>query len=158
MKKRFLFILVIASLLICLLPISAFAVQQDDIIILYENDVHCEIEGYSVLSAMRNELEQEYEHVGIVTSGDFLQGGSLGSISKGDYIVRLMNLVGYDAIALGNHEFDYGLDRLLELADALDTKPVCANFKKIGESPCFEPYSIVSYGDIEIAYLSLIKG
>ena len=33
-------------LLVCSLPISAFAVQQEDIIILYENDVHCEIEGY----------------------------------------------------------------------------------------------------------------
>lgn len=155
MKKRLLFIIVIASLLICTLPFSAFAAQQDDIIILYENDVHCEIEGYSVLSAMRNELKQEYEHVGIVTSGDYLQGGSLGSISKGEYIVRLMNLVGYDAIALGNHEFDYGLDRLCELVDMLDTKPVCANFKKIGEGECFAPYSIVSYGDVKIAYIGV---
>ena len=70
MKKRLLFIIVIVSLLICALPISAFATQQDDIIILYENDVHCEIAGYSALCAMRNELKQEYEHVGIVTSGD----------------------------------------------------------------------------------------
>ena len=155
MKKRLLFIIVIVSLLICTLPVSAFAAKQDDIIILYENDVHCEIEGYSVLSAMRNALKQEYEHVGIVTSGDYLQGGSLGSISKGEYIVRLMNLVGYDAIALGNHEFDYGLDRLFELADMLDTKPVCANFKKIGEGECFAPYSIVSYGDVKIAYIGV---
>ena len=81
MKKRLLFTIVIVSLLICALSISAFAAQPDDIIILYENDVHCEIDGYSVLSAMKNELKQEYEHVGIVTSGDFLQGGSFGSIS-----------------------------------------------------------------------------
>ncbi|MBQ2003854.1 MAG: bifunctional metallophosphatase/5'-nucleotidase [Peptococcaceae bacterium] len=159
MKKRLLCIIVIVSLLICSLPVSAFAEQQNDIendiVILYENDVHCEVEGYSVLSAMRNELQQEYEHVGIVTSGDFLQGGSLGSISRGEYIVRLMNLVGYDAIALGNHEFDYGLDRLYELADLLNTKPVCANFKKIGEGACFEPYTIVSYGDVKIAYIGI---
>ena len=155
MKKRLLFITVIVSLLVCALPLSAFAAQEDDIVILYENDVHCEIEGYSALSAMKKELEQEYEHVGIVSSGDFLQGGSIGSISKGEYVVRLMNLVGYDAIALGNHEFDYGLERLYELADMLDTKPVCANFKKIGEGECFEPYSIVSYGDVKIAYIGI---
>ena len=155
MKKRLLFIVVMVSMLIGSLPISAFAKQKDDIIILYENDVHCEIDGYSVLSAMRNELKQEYEHVGIVTSGDFLQGGSIGSISKGEYIVRLMNLVGYDAIALGNHEFDYGLERLFELAEMLDTKPVCANLKKIGEGECFAPYSIVSYGDVKIAYIGI---
>lgn len=155
MKKRLLLVIVIGALLICSFHISVFAEQQDDIIILYENDVHCEIEGYSVLSALRNELKQEYEHVGIVTSGDFLQGGSLGSISRGEYIVRLMNLVGYDAIALGNHEFDYGIDRLYELADMLNTKPVCANLKKIGEGECFQPYSIVSYGDVKIAYIGI---
>lgn len=157
MKKRLLLITVIATLLICSLRVFTFAEQPNgnDIIILYENDVHCEIDGYSVLSALRNELKQEHAHVGIVTSGDFLQGGSLGSISKGEYIVRLMNLVGYDAIALGNHEFDYGLDRLYELADMLDTKPICANFQKIGEGECFEPYSIVSYGDVKIAYIGI---
>ena len=157
MKKRFLLFIVIAALLVCSVPVFTFAEEQtpDDIIILYENDVHCEIDGYSVLSALRNELKQNHAHVGIVTSGDFLQGGSMGSISKGEYIVRLMNLVGYDAIALGNHEFDYGLDRLYELADMLDTKPVCANFKKIGEGECFKPYSIVSYGDVKIAYIGI---
>lgn len=155
MKKRLLFSIVIVSLLIFSLPVSVLAEQGDDIVILYENDVHCEIEGYSALSAMRNELKQEYDHVGIVTSGDFLQGGSLGSISRGEYVVRLMNLVGYDAIALGNHEFDYGLDRLYELADMLDTKPVCANFKKIGAGEVFEPYSIVSYGEVKIAYIGI---
>ena len=157
MKKRFLLITVIVALLVCSLHVVTFAEEQpqNDIIILYENDVHCEIDGYSVLSALRNELKQDHAHVGIVTSGDFLQGGSLGSISKGEYIVRLMNLVGYDAIALGNHEFDYGLERLYELADMLNTKPVCANFKKIGEGECFNPYSIVNYGDVKIAYIGI---
>ena len=155
MKKRLLTIIVIAALLISAFTVSAFAGQSDDIVILYENDVHCEIDGYSVISALRNELKQEYDHVGIVSSGDYLQGGSIGSISKGEYIVRLMNLVGYDAIALGNHEFDYGLERLNELADMLDTKPVCANFKKVGEGECFAPYSIVSYGDVRIAYIGI---
>ena len=63
MKNRLIFFIVILSLIINILPISAFAEQQDDIIILYENDVHCEIEGYSAISALRNELKQEYEHV-----------------------------------------------------------------------------------------------
>ena len=155
MKKRILILFVVVAMLIASVQITVFAQQSEDIIILYENDVHCEIEGYSVLSAMRNELKKEYAHVGIVSSGDFLQGGSLGSISKGEYIVRLMNLVGYDAIALGNHEFDYGLERLYELSDMLNTKPVCANFKKIGEGECFDPYSIVNYGDVSIAYIGL---
>ena len=62
MKKRILLFTVIVALLVCSLHIFAFAEQQNDtdIIILYENDVHCEIEGYSVISAMRNELKQTH--------------------------------------------------------------------------------------------------
>ena len=155
MKKVLLLFSVIISLLISSLSISALGEQNDDIVILYENDVHCAIHGYSALAALRNELKEEYQHVGIVSSGDYLQGGSIGSISRGEYIVRLMNLVGYDAVALGNHEFDYGLERLYELTEMLQTKPVSANFKKIGEGECFEPYSIVSYGDVKIAYIGI---
>ncbi|MBQ6601148.1 MAG: metallophosphoesterase, partial [Clostridia bacterium] len=147
MKKRFIAIVACLCLMICLLPVSVFAADNEDIIILYENDVHCAVEGYTKLSAMRNELQEEYEHVGIVSGGDFIQGNSLGIVSKGEYVVNIMNLVGYDAVTLGNHEFDYHIDRLNELAGMMDTKPISCNFQKIGEDePCFEPYTIVSYG------------
>ena len=109
---------------------SVSAINNDDIVILYENDVHCTVEGYSKLSAMKKELKESYSYVGVVSGGDFIQGNSLGVISKGEYIVNLMNLVGYDAVTLGNHEFDYRLDRLNVLVDMMDTKPVCCNFQK----------------------------
>ena len=130
--------------------------RSDNIVILYENDVHCVVEGYSKLSAMKKELNETYKHVGVVSGGDYIQGGSLGVISKGEYIINLMNLVGYDAIALGNHEFDYRLERLEELVDMMNTKPICCNFNKIDdEDSYFEPFSMVSYGDIDIAYIGI---
>lgn len=156
MKKRFIAIIACLCLMICLLPVSVLAADNEDIIILYENDVHCAVEGYTKLSAMRNELKKEYEHVGIVSGGDFIQGNSLGIVSKGEYVVNIMNLVGYDAVTLGNHEFDYHIDRLNELAGMMNTKPVSCNFQKIGEDePCFEPYTIVSYGDVDVAYIGI---
>ena len=138
--------------------INVFAAQntEDDIIILYENDVHCAVEGYSKLAAMKKELQETYTHVGVVSGGDYIQGSSLGAISQGEYIVNLMNLVGYDALTLGNHEFDYRLTRLDELTAMMNTKPVCCNFQKIGESESyFEPYSIVAYGDVDVAYIGI---
>lgn len=155
MKKRLLSIVLIATMLVCLLANTAFAEKSKDIVILYENDVHCELDGYSVLSALKNELKNDHEYVGVVSSGDFLQGGSFGSVSKGEYIVRVMNLVGYDAIALGNHEFDYGIDRLHELSEMLKPAPVCANFKNKDGEDCFTPYTMVSYGDVKIAYVGV---
>lgn len=157
MSKRILSALLCAVLLICLLPTAVFAEgKSEDIVILYENDVHCAVEGYSALAAMKKELQQTHEHVGVVSSGDFIQGASLGVVSRGEYIIRLQNLVGYDAIALGNHEFDYHLPRLDELVAMMETKPVCCNFERIGENePYYDPYTLVSYGETQIAYVGL---
>jgi 2',3'-cyclic-nucleotide 2'-phosphodiesterase (5'-nucleotidase family) len=148
--------IVCVLLLIGIMPISVAAQKSDDIVILYENDVHCVVEGYSKLSAMKKELQETHNYVGVVSGGDYIQGSSLGVISRGEYIVNLMNLVGYDAVTLGNHEFDYRIDRLEELVGKMNTKPICCNFQKIGEDEtCFEPYTIVSYGDVDIAYIGI---
>ena len=133
-----------------------YAKDNDTIVILYENDVHCAVEGYSKLAAMKNELMESYANVGVVSVGDFVQGGTLGAVSKGEYIVNLMNKVGYDAIALGNHEFDYQLPRLNELNAMSNTKFISCNFQKIGEDKSyFEPYTIVSYGNVDVAYIAI---
>ena len=135
---------------------AVWAKDNDTIVILYENDVHCAVEGYSKLAAMKNELLENYAHVGVVSCGDFVQGGTLGAVSKGEYIVNLMNKVGYDAIALGNHEFDYHLSRLLELNEMSNTKFLSCNFAKIGEEKSFfDSYTIVSYGDVDVAYVGI---
>ena len=157
MKKRIAAIVLCALLVICIFPTETFAAQNtEDIIILYENDVHCAVEGYSKLSAMKKELQESYAYVGVVSGGDYIQGTSLGAISQGQYIVEIMNLVGYDAVTLGNHEFDYRFDRLLELVGMMNTKPVSCNVGKIGEKTSyFEPYTIVSYGDVDIAYIGI---
>jgi 2',3'-cyclic-nucleotide 2'-phosphodiesterase (5'-nucleotidase family) len=157
MKKRILSIgLCLVMLLSALTFVSCADKAQESIAILYENDVHCAVEGYSKLAAMKAELAESYDHVGVVSSGDFVQGGTLGAVSKGEYIVNIMNKVGYDAITLGNHEFDYQLERLAELNALSDTKFVSCNFFKIGEDkPCFDPYTIVSYGDVDIAYIGI---
>ena len=157
MKKRLLSCIVCICMVLCSLNAVVFAKDSETIVILYENDVHCAVEGYSKLAAMKNELKSEYEYVGVVSSGDFVQGGTLGAVSKGEYIVELMNLVGYDAIAPGNHEFDYTISRLTELYELSETKYISCNFAKIGEEKTyFEPYTIVSYGDVDIAYIGII--
>ena len=157
MKKKLSVLILCCMLVIGLFPTAAFAEQKnEDIVILYENDAHCVIEGYSKLAAMKKELQEIHEHVAVVSGGDFIQGNSLGAVSRGEYAVNLMNLVGYDAVTLGNHEFDYRIARLEELIGMMDTEPICCNFKKVGEDePYFTPYSIVSYGDVDIAYIGI---
>ena len=161
MKKRVVSILICIITFIFVAPISACSSSRtdnrsDDIVILFENDIHCMVDGYSKLAAMKKEFNETHTYVGVVSGGDYIQGSSLGVISQGEYIVKLMNLVGYDALTLGNHEFDYRLERLEELVNMMDTKPICCNFSAINDDEsCFEPYSMVSYGNIDIAYIGI---
>ena len=157
LKRRILSIGVCLCMLLSAVAFVSCADKgQESIVILYENDVHCAVEGYSKLAAMKAEMKESYDHVGVVSVGDFVQGGTLGAVSKGEYIVNLMNEVGYDAIALGNHEFDYQLARLEELNALSNTKFLSCNFAKVGEGASyFDPYTIVSYGDVEVAYIGI---
>ncbi|MBQ8662415.1 MAG: bifunctional metallophosphatase/5'-nucleotidase [Eubacterium sp.] len=162
MKKRILALVAAFCVLFSATPAMAQASggtingKSDDIVILYENDVHCAVDGYAKIKAMKTDLAETHDYVGIVSVGDFIQGSSLGAISQGKYIVDIMNLVGYDAVTLGNHEFDYKLQRLNELVTLMSTKPVCSNFQKIGATDTvFKPYAMVSYGDVDIAYIGI---
>lgn len=126
----------------------------EPIVILYENDVHCAVDGYPLLVSVRNECQAATDYVSTVSCGDFASGGLIGAISKGEQIVRIMNHVGYDAIALGNHELDYGIPQMLNITESLDAPVLCANLKNVqtGTSP-YPAYHIISYGDVDIAYI-----
>lgn len=129
---------------------------EKDIVIIYENDVHCNVDGYAKVSALKNELIQENNYVAVVSSGDYIQGSSLGAISQGEYIANLINLVDYDVLALGNHEFDYKLSRLSELTSKIESPIVCSNFINLKENELvFEPYKIISYEDFDIAFIGV---
>ena len=83
-NKIIIFILVLCMALSVFTGV-VYAKGNDTIVILYENDVHCAVEGYSKLAAMKTELMESYRHVGVVSVGDYIQGSSLGAISKGGY-------------------------------------------------------------------------
>ena len=126
----------------------------EPIVILYENDVHCAVDGYPLLVGMRNECLSGTKYVSTVSCGDFASGGLVGAISKGEQIVRIMNHVGYDAIALGNHELDYGAAQMFNITDSLNAPVLCANLKNVQTDVYPYPaYHIVKYGDVDIAYI-----
>lgn len=126
------------------------------IVILYENDVHCEIGGYSKLAGLRDAI-QDTAWCCCVSSGDFIQGGTAGALSRGQYVVEIMKTVGYAAITLGNHEFDYGTRRMNSLIEQIDAPVTCANYKKLGESaPIYKPYIMHKMGDKMVAFVGVL--
>ena len=108
---------------------AAEAAETGKIVILHTNDVHCQIEpsadedgavsnmGYATVAAYKAAMEAQYgeENVTLVDAGDHVQGDLVGSLSKGEWIVEIMNAVGYDLAIPGNHEFDYEIPSFLSL-------------------------------------------
>ena len=133
---------------------SSTAQSPKPIVILYDNDVHCAVDGYSKLVALRDIMLDSTDFVTTVSCGDFSSGGLIAATSEGELVIDVMNKVGYDVVTLGNHELDYGMEQLFVLADALDAQVVCANLKNVqtDEYP-FPAYHIVNYGDVDVAYL-----
>ena len=130
---------------------------DQDIVVLYENDVHCATEGYAKFAGLRSEYQAQTPYVTMVSAGDFAQGGIIGTLTNGEGVAKIMNKVGYDIVTPGNHEFDYGIKQMYHLLnDCLDATVVSANFCHYPSMElAFEPYTIKEYGKLKVAYIGL---
>ena len=127
-----------------------------DIVILYDNDVHCSVGGYAQMAALKADKLKHTPYVTLVSNGDFVQGGSLGAVSRGGYIVEIMNSVGYDLVTLGNHEFDYGIPRLRELTAQLTALTLCCNLIDLrADRRIYDPCRIIDYGGTKVAFIGV---
>lgn len=136
---------------------------KDDIHIVFTSDVHCGVDeniGYAGLRQYVDELKIDHDHVTLVDLGDFAQGGTLGSLSKGEIIVDIMNDVGYDIATFGNHEFDYGMDGLKNIIDRAEFEMIACNVAYSGNSDNvfadIPEYVIKDYDGVKVGYVGII--
>ena len=144
--------------------------KAGDIVILYTNDVHCAVDaitdkdgkltniGYAGVAAYRDEMAAlaGAENVMLLDAGDALQGDAIGTMSKGSYLVDIMNQVGYTLFVLGNHEFDYGMARMQELMGQMKAKVISSNFTDLKENKLvYAPYAILAYGERKVAFVGI---
>ncbi len=157
LSKLFLATGAIASLAFvgCKSSKNVAVVPDKSIVVLYDNDVHCAIEGYAKMAGLRD-LVSDTAYVAVVSSGDYLQGGTAGAISHGQYIMDVMKHVHFDAVTLGNHEFDYSVPTMFELLSQLGSPVVCANFCDMSNKRIFEPYVIKTYGKKKVAFIGAV--
>ena len=156
---------IVALLMAMLMLASGFAFAEEapaepaltkDLVVLFTSDVHCGIEsgwGYAGVAALRDMLAAD-NHVILVDNGDSIQGLPVGTMTKGEALIDLMNAVGYEIAAPGNHEFDYGMDRFLELTEKANFPYISANFNKEGEL-VFAPYIIKEFDGMKVAFVGI---
>ena len=131
--------------------------EKKGVAIIYTSDVHCGIDqgfGYAGLSQVRSYYQaQGYETI-LVDDGDSIQGEPVGTLSKGDAIIDLMNDLKYDVVIPGNHEFDYGMDQFLSLTKKAEFPYISCNFTYKDEL-VFKPYIIKEAAGMKIAFVGV---
>ena len=158
MLKKLLAVLLVVSMLMTGLAFAeeATEVEHQPVVVLYTNDVHCGIEdaiGYAGLAAYEKAYEKLGYEVILVDNGDAIQGGPIGTLSKGEYIIDIMNAVGYDIATIGNHEFDYGMDVFMSLREKAEFPYISANFCDLEGNTILDPYVIKELGGWKVAFV-----
>ncbi len=155
-------------LILVLLPGAVLAENvEEEVVILHTNDEHGVIENFDRIAWYHQQAQEEYENVFLVSGGDIFSGNPVvdeyvidGENLRGKPIVGLMNDAGYDALVLGNHEFDYGQEVLQDRIDQADFPMILANFD-VEETPILEqpdPYIFLeTEQEHEIAVLGLVE-
>ena len=143
MKRRFAILLALVLLLGLSLGAgvsgraeAAGETATGDIVILYTSDVHCGIDqgfGYAGLQQIRESLRARGDTVLLVDDGDAVQGEPVGTMTRGEAIIGLMNRMEYDVAIPGNHEFDYGMEQFMHLTELAEFPYISCNFTHEGE-------------------------
>ena len=168
LTKRLLALLLTLLMVLSLLPMSFAedAPKSDDVVVLFTNDIHCGVDqtdssiGIAGLAKIKKELEASHDNVVLVDNGDAIQGELIGTVSKGEYLVQLMNYVGYDYAAFGNHEFDYTMPQLKKLVEMANAEYLSCNFRYIGEGENpnavnLDAYKVVDYDGLKVGFVGI---
>ena len=151
-------------LLFIILCFAACAPKADHLTILHTNDTHSQVEpksngqgGYARRMGLINQERQADANLLLVDAGDFCQGTPYFNFYHGRVEIDAMNLMGYDAATLGNHEFDNGLDTLAAVLATAQFPIVCANYDFSGTvmEGKTKPSVIIRKGGLKIGVFGL---
>jgi len=139
--------------------------STERIVLLYTNDVHGQVEPVSgrsgglvnLVSLIENTREEDPERTIVLDAGDAIQGTYVSNSGQGEVMIEAMNLAGYDAWTLGNHEFDFGQDALLARIAEANFPTLAANLydKATGLPWNVLPYTVVPAGAARVAVIGL---
>jgi len=164
-KKKFM----AAVLGLCLsLPMPVFASVQKDgvhITILHTNDIHARVQstddegktiGMDWLAGAIWAQKGADEDTLALDAGDTFHGLTLINLSRGSNMAMLMNLSGFDAMTPGNHDFNFGSQRLIELARILNFPVLSANLMDKDKTQyIFRPYKSYDFNGVKVAVIGL---
>ncbi|MBS3872437.1 MAG: 5'-nucleotidase C-terminal domain-containing protein [Firmicutes bacterium] len=132
-SRRFIALMVMIALILPQLGVAAMASAPTTITIFHTNDIHSRVTasdtqiGYARMATIVQAARAANPHVLLLEAGDAFHGQSIANLSQGQAIVDIMNVMQYDAMVPGNHDFNFGKARLMELASRATFPLVAAN-------------------------------
>ena len=158
--------------IVLLSALTAVAKGKKQLVILHTNDTHSTIlplnvnldnkdlagrGGFLRRINMLKEQRQQHPDLLLFDSGDFSQGSGYYTLFKGEVEVGLMNQMHYDAVTIGNHEFDFGLDNMAKLFRQANFPVVCSNYDVTGTvlEGLVKPYIILKRHGVKIGVFAL---
>jgi 5'-nucleotidase/UDP-sugar diphosphatase len=158
---------VLSLVLVVLLILSSFsfAFGQDaetvKITIIHTNDTHSRLEGsdsvigFAKIATLIKEAKEANPNTLVLDAGDTLHGMPIVNISKGENAIKVLEAAGYNYMTLGNHDFNYGQERLLELKDMSKVGMLSANIVDENGDYLFTPYAIEEVGGVKVGIFGL---
>ncbi len=131
------------------------------ITILHTNDMHARaVEaspamGFAKLAGIIDSYRTKNPNTLLLDAGDAVHGTTFATLVEGESVANVMKEMGYQAMAPGNHEFNYGYKRLVELSKIMGFPVLSANIKTEDGSRLFEPYIIKEVDGVKVAILAL---
>jgi len=164
MKKILMILLLLAMTVGCE---NTALTNVEELTIYTLNDLHGDIldsdQSLSRIGQFLMSEKQSNSNSLILAAGDMFQGTAISNITRGNVVVEMMNKIGFDAMTIGNHEFDWGTDVIVGLKDGVgvdaDFPLIAANiFEKATDEPVTwaDPYTITTRGDVKIGIIGLI--
>lgn len=134
------------------------------ITVVHLNDIHGRVKpderekamGFGKLKTKIEELKAENPNVLVLNAGDTFHGTTLINVTEGETMVNLMNKVGFDAMVPGNHDFNFGNDRLLELGKMAEFPILGSNIIKEADGKSdFVPYTIKEIDGVKVGIFGI---
>lgn len=162
----------VSKVIIVLISYCCVACSQsalDKLVILHTNDTHSQVEplevgkrdsnygGYARRMGLIRQIREANPNILLFDAGDFSQGTPYFNFFKGRIEVDAMNRMGYDAVMLGNHEFDNGVDTLAAALRNANFAVVCTNYDVSGSSleGIVKPYVVLRRENLRIGVLGI---
>lgn len=153
-------------------PVDAFASQKVDpkLTILHTNDVHSRLDPFPMDGSkyqglggviprekVIRQIRSEEEHVLLLDAGDIFQGTPYFNVYKGEPEMKVMTMLKYEAATIGNHDFDNGMDGLVNQMFHADFPFVNCNYGLEGTplENLIQPYTIIRKGKLKIGILGV---